>query len=293
MRKQTMIFGMAAITVLVAAIFLTLPGRASAAGDNNLAAVASPSAAPGAASVAPPSYPSGVGEVMKLFKGGITADIMVSYVKNSPLSFYLSADNIISLQQQGVPSEVLTAMIQRYGELQRQTGVALGTPGRPPVQVPAQAPAPTYYSYAPEDSSASFDAALQARAASSYAYAAPPTYPVYAPEPVAPVYYDPYYYDPFYYPWYPFGGPFVFDFSVGHGGGFGHGGIGGHVGGFGGIGGHGDGFGGRGGGIGGNGGRGGGIGGTGGRGGGIGGTGGRSGGIGGGTAGGHGGGRGR
>jgi hypothetical protein len=37
-----------------------------------------------------PALPSGVSEVMKLFKGGIPADIMVSYINNSPLSFYLS-----------------------------------------------------------------------------------------------------------------------------------------------------------------------------------------------------------
>jgi len=44
--------------------------------------------------------PSGVSEVMKLFEDGIPADIMVSYINNSPLSFYLSADNLISLQKE-------------------------------------------------------------------------------------------------------------------------------------------------------------------------------------------------
>jgi len=236
-----MIFGTATITALLAALFLTAPGRATAAGDTDVAAaspspapnaagVASPSPAPNAASVAPPSYPSGVSEVMKLFRGGIPADIMVSYVNNSPLLFYLSADNIISLQQQGVPTPVVTAMIQRYGELQRRTSMGASAPA----QVPAQAPAPNYNSYAAEDSSPGFNAALQARAASSYAYVAPPTYPVYVPSPAPPVYYDPYYNDSFYSPWYPFGGPVVFDFGVGRVGGFGHGGFGGRVGGFGG-----------------------------------------------------------
>jgi hypothetical protein len=46
-----------------------------------------------------------------------------------------------------------------------------------------------------------------------YTYAAPPAYPVYDPYP---------YYDPFYYPWYPFGGPVVFDIGIGHFGGGGH-----------------------------------------------------------------------
>lgn len=230
-----MIFGTATMTVLVAALLLTVPGRATAAIDTNTAAAAaSPSPSPGAANVTLSALPSGVSEVMKMFKGGIPADIMTSYVNNSPLSFYLSADNIISLQQQGLPTPVLTAMIRRYGEMQRQTGMAAGVAG----QVPAQAPVPKYYSYAPEDAAASFDTALQARAASSYTYVAAPTYPVYTS-----VYPD--YYDPFYYPYsYPFYGPVVFDFGIGRfGGEFRHvGGFGGRLGGggvghFGGVGG--------------------------------------------------------
>jgi len=177
-----------------------------------------PVAAPPAASAAPAlALPSGVSEVLKLFKGGISADIMISYINSSPLSFYLSADNLIALQQQGLPAPVLTAMMERYGELQRQTVMAAAAPAQyqpqaaapqyatqpqyaTAVQVPAQAPAPEYYSYAP------------AQPAVVYPYVAPPVYPAY----------DPYYYDPSYYPWYPIGGPVVFDFGIGHfGGGFG------------------------------------------------------------------------
>jgi hypothetical protein len=62
---------------------------------------------------------------------------------------------------------------------------------------------------------------LQARA-STFTYAATPSYPVYQPY-VYPAY-DPFY-DPFYSPWYPFGGV-VFDIGFGHGGGYGHGGFG-------------------------------------------------------------------
>ena len=103
-----------------------------------------------------PALPSGVSEVMKLFKGGITADIMVSYINNSPLSFYLSADNLIALQNEGVPAPVLMAMIQRFGELQRQTQTAnsaasqyqaQSTPAQYAPQqyaAPVQVPAPEY-----------------------------------------------------------------------------------------------------------------------------------------------------
>ena len=79
---------------------------------------------------------------------------MISYINTSPLVFYLSADNIISLQQQGLPLPVINAMINRYGQSQRQNSMMAGAGqtqqpqyAAPQVQVPAQAPPPQYYSY--------------------------------------------------------------------------------------------------------------------------------------------------
>jgi uncharacterized membrane protein YgcG len=252
-----MIFGTATMAILLGALFLTGPGRAIAA-SGDTAAAPSPSPSPGPAGATLPSLPSGVSEVMKLFKGHISDDIIVSYIRNSRETFYLNADNLIALQQQGVSGPVLTAMLQRSGESQRQAPMMANAPAQ--VAVPSQAPVPQYDFYTAEDrqATANFNAALQARAnAYNYAYVAPPTYPVYAP--AVPVYEDPYYYDPFYYPWYPFGGVGVIDFGFGYGGGFGHGGyghggfgrggvgggVGGRGGGFGGVGGHGGGGGGH------------------------------------------------
>ncbi len=199
------------------ALFLAAP-KATAGGGDTFAPA--PSVAP---SPMPATLPSGVSEVMKMYKGGIPADIMISYINTSPLVFYLSADNIISLQQQGLPLPVINAMINRYGQSQRQNSMMAGAGqtqqpqyAAPQVQVPAQAPPPQYYSY---DSS---------QAA------------VVAPQPVYPAY-DPYYYDPVYYDYYPgyWGWPvgigfgYYGGFGRGYGyGGFGHGGFGGgHVGG--------------------------------------------------------------
>ena len=55
MRTQPMIFGTAATTALAAALFLTLPGRAVAGSDTNMAPAPGPS--PGAANVTLASYP--------------------------------------------------------------------------------------------------------------------------------------------------------------------------------------------------------------------------------------------
>lgn len=165
MRTRQVIIGTISLAILTTAGFRAAPNQAGAALD----AKTPPAAAPALA--------SGVSEVMKLFRGGTSADIIAGYVRNSPLSFYLSADNILFLQQQGLPEPVIMAMLQRYGELQRQTGMA----ARAAAPVPARAPAPQYQSYAAE------------YPAVSYPYVPPPSYPVYQP------YYEPYYGEPFLY----------------------------------------------------------------------------------------------
>ena len=77
------------MTTLAAALFLSLTGRATGATDTNTAA--SPSPSPSVANATLLSLPSGVSEVMKMYKGGISEDILVSYINNSQMSFYLSA----------------------------------------------------------------------------------------------------------------------------------------------------------------------------------------------------------
>ena len=207
MKSRPRVFRMALAAITATAVYLGGPCNAASAQST-------PANNAGASQA--PAMPSGVSEVMKLFKGGIPADIIVSYINNSPLSFYLSADNLISLQKEGVPAPVLTAMIQRNGDLRRQTGVAAS----PPAPVMAQDPAPQYASplaQVPAQATVAQYYSAPLPPAASYPYAVAPSYPVY----------DPYYYDPYYYPWYPFGGPVVFGFGFGGG----HWGGGGHFGG--------------------------------------------------------------
>lgn len=193
MRTRQVIIGTISLAILTAAGFRAAPNQAGAALDAKTAVAAAPGLA------------SGVSEVMKLFRGGTSADIIAGYVRNSPLSFYLSADNILFLQQQGVPEPAIMAMLQRYGELQRQTGMA----ARAAAPVPARAPAPQYQSYA------------AAYPAVSYPYVPPPSYPVYQPY-YEPFLYEPYYYNTFY--WYRSGGP-LFHSGIGRTGGIGHAGV--------------------------------------------------------------------
>jgi hypothetical protein len=115
------------------------------------------------------TFPLGVSEVVKMYKGGIGKDVLVSYIGNSALPFHLTADGIIYLQHLGVPNEVTSALILRDGELQKQAVAAaqqrvqasqqqpaVGAPGynqvgvansAPPVPMPST-PAPAVYPYA-------------------------------------------------------------------------------------------------------------------------------------------------
>jgi hypothetical protein len=208
-------FGIATLGFLSALLPISSQ-RAWAAEETSASASAMAAAQPVAPATA--AFPAGVNEVLKLQKGGVPADIIVHYINNSPLSFYLSADNVIYLQQQGVSAQVITTMIQRNGEQQRQTALAYQ-------QGAAAAPsAPATYGYPPENPAQNFNNALQARAADPAYYPAPaPSYPVYYPS----------YADYGYYPYYPyaydFWPPVVVGLGFGHvGGGFVHGGFGGH-----------------------------------------------------------------
>ncbi|MGD1084508.1 MAG: hypothetical protein ABSA47_07125 [Verrucomicrobiota bacterium] len=228
MKTRQTTFRAATVTAITAALLPITTSRALAAADTTSSPATTPSVQP--AAPPEPEMPSGVSEVLKLQKGGVSADIITHYVNNSTLSFYLSADNVIYLQHQGVPAPVITAMIQRNGELQRQTGMA-GQPAAPPQQ--AQAPAATY-GYPPENAAVNFNNALQARAANPAFYPTPaPSYPVYYPT------YDYYDYYPYAYPYaFDYWPPVYFGLGVGYvGGGFGHGGV--EHGGFGGGVGHG------------------------------------------------------
>jgi hypothetical protein len=145
--------------VFGAAFVMGLPNFAAGAATPGAPAAAASTdqrAAPAYGAVAAaPSLPAGVSEVMKLFRAGLSAGLIVNYINNSALSFYLSADTVIYLQQQGVSEQVVQAMLQRNGDLSRQSALATqqalagggAFPASPQVQIPSEAPPPTYYAY--------------------------------------------------------------------------------------------------------------------------------------------------
>src|SRR4029077_10333105 len=100
--------------------------------------------APAQVGSAPKAPPSGVnlsataGEIVRLAQAGLDESVMLAFVTNSTYVFKLSSDDIIYLNDVGVPSTVVTAMLHHD---QNVNAMAL----TPPVysnQPPANAPVP-------------------------------------------------------------------------------------------------------------------------------------------------------
>lgn len=152
-------------------------------------------------SPATPYYSPGVADILKMVNAKVDAEVIKAYIRNSSYAYNPSAAEIIAFKQQGLPDEVITAMVQRGGELRAQATYAQLAAGTPPY--PA-----TTSPYAPQPSA-------------GYDYGA--TYPDYSYDYGYPYDYYPPYYPSYYgygygYPWWDFGfyWPFYFGFSAFH-----------------------------------------------------------------------------
>jgi hypothetical protein len=188
-----------------------------------------------------------VKEVEKLTQSGTDPAVVKAFIQSWRTPYAVNADDILRLHGVGVPSEILTTLIQHEADIVGQVSAAanpnpVAAPPNAPVQYPASAAPPIPDQYAPQGT--------YPVDASVYSY---PAYPVYDCG-----YYG--YPGPYFYPGVSVGVGFGFRSHGGfHGGYGGHGGsfagrpgssFGGHAGG---NGGHGGGFGGQGGGVGGHG----------------------------------------
>jgi hypothetical protein len=158
------------ISLATAVVSVGIPWNLAVADDSlpssAPATVPTPQPASEATAAAPaPALPFGVSEVVRMYQGGIGKDIIVGYIENTVLPFHLTADGQIYLQHLEVPQEVISALIHRDGELQRQSAAAhqqqqqpaannQALPGNPtPTVVMPSTPAPVV-PYAYPDASA-------------------------------------------------------------------------------------------------------------------------------------------
>jgi len=83
-------------------------------------------------------------DIIKMAQAGVDETVMLTFITNTSSMFVLTSDEIIYLNDLGVPSTVVTAMIQRDQEI-KQFWSNTGQPAeQPQAMADAQASAPTY-----------------------------------------------------------------------------------------------------------------------------------------------------
>lgn len=100
----------------------------------------------GAASAA--TLSSSAAELVRLAQGGTSQDVLLAYVQNATIPFSLTADQILYLRDLGIPSDVITAMLNRDSAMRNQPQTynynqqAYPPTVAPPAPEPAPEPAP-------------------------------------------------------------------------------------------------------------------------------------------------------
>jgi hypothetical protein len=204
MKNRQLVFpiGLAAIAVMV--VWLANPWTIASAQSASAAGAVQATASGG---VQGPTLPYGANEVLKLYKGGVSKDVIINYIDSTVMPYHLTADGIIYLQTVGVPQEITQAMILRDGQLRQQFSQQ-------------------YY----QQQMAAANAAATAQGSAQVATPATP-----APDATVVGGSDyPNYYDYGYPGYYGYGWPY-YGWPLGFGGGWGWGGYGGFRGGYGGF----------------------------------------------------------
>ena len=84
-------------------------------------------------------------EVIKLAQAGVSEEVMLAYVTNSPQAFHLNSDQIIYLNDLGVPSAVVTALLQHQPVPEGTAVVKSGAPNPLPPGAVLTNPATNIY----------------------------------------------------------------------------------------------------------------------------------------------------
>ena len=160
---------------------------------------------------APPAYlknassSAALEEIDKLLDAKVDVEVIRAYIQNSPVSFRLSASDLIALKDRGASAEILKALIEH----QPQAAVVTA----PAPQAPGPQTAPNY----------PMGPAVEApMTGSDYGYG---SYPVYGNNyyPSYPYYYPSYAYASYGWPYFYFGYYPGYCYSRGYGGYWGHG----------------------------------------------------------------------
>jgi len=92
----------------------SFPGISSTYGATNMSPSSAPTTSQRAlapADVSRLQFSPGVGDVVKLVKSDVNADIIKAFISRSPISYNPSAQEIIALKRLGVPDDITKAML--------------------------------------------------------------------------------------------------------------------------------------------------------------------------------------
>lgn len=178
-------FGRVAALIAVASLIFS----ASWAGAQEASATATAAVSASAPATSPPQLDYAASQILQLAQAKVGDDTIVAYIKNSGNGYRLDADQIIYLQQQGLSTPVINAMLS-----QPKPGVlAYAAPAAP---APGMDTAPA--SQATDDSQPAGSTSIVGPAVT----AIDPTAAAIYSSPYYPPYYYPYYSYPYAYPAY-------------------------------------------------------------------------------------------
>jgi hypothetical protein len=97
-----------------------IPQSASGASDKPAIAQAGQSQNSEPRAKTPTQYQASVDEILKMVQAGVSKEVMKSYIETTPVAPHLSAADIVTLKEHGLPDELTVALMKRGAELAAQ-----------------------------------------------------------------------------------------------------------------------------------------------------------------------------
>lgn len=113
--------------VMAAAMCLAGSAGAQTAPNNN-SLMMTPSTSAAQLGAQKSNLPYVAGEVVRLYQRGISKDVILNYINSSVYPYHLTADQIIYLQQIGIPKDITQAMLLRDQQLEQEQRQGMVTP---------------------------------------------------------------------------------------------------------------------------------------------------------------------
>ncbi len=124
---------------------------------------------------AKPYLSSGLQEILKMHEAGVDKSVILAFVQSASVAYHPSANEVIYLRDEGVSTEIISAMLKRGGDL-RDRAAELQREELRTRQIEQPPPAP-----APAEPVQPQSTATAAPQTTRVVYASPPVYNTYPP----------------------------------------------------------------------------------------------------------------